>query len=70
MIKDNIVVNLLNFKFKAMQISEMGYTSALLYGLCVVVVWGSIKFDDPILNLVYIWFTSAIMANLYDEKAF
>ena len=53
-----------------MQISEMGYTSALLYGLCVVVVWGSIKFEDPILNLVYIWFTSAIMANLYDEKAF
>ena len=48
----------------------MGYSSCLVYGLCALIAWGSIKFEDPILNIIYIWFISAIMIHLKNEKGF
>ena len=58
------------FIYKERWISEMTYTSFLVFTFCCVIVWGSIKFEDPLLNLVYIWGLIGIKNNLSDEKAF
>lgn len=62
----------LNFLFiyLALWISEMGYTSFLVYTFGLLIIWGSIKFEDPLLNLVYIWGLSGIMHHLPNEKGF
>jgi hypothetical protein len=47
----------------ALWISEVGYSSFLVYGLSAMIMWGSIKFEDPMLNMIFIWFLSAIMVH-------
>jgi len=48
----------------------MGYTSCLVYVVCALTVWGSFKFEDPMLSIVFIWFIKAIMIRLKNEKGF
>lgn len=51
-------------------ISEMGYTSFLVYAFTIIIIWISLKFEDPAMNLVYIWGLSAIINRLTNEKGF